>query len=137
MKNQRPVKNPEIESSSSANASDASTSSSSSPPPFGKRSKDPEDEVYLNSSHSHKRYLSEIMASSLSEVYILGQVKGVERGEEIPKTASAQPPQKQNPAHVNETVLQRPPVSAATETKRVPKLFTYTTKQYSSPCRRA
>ncbi|KAG9459584.1 hypothetical protein H6P81_004092 [Aristolochia fimbriata] len=38
--------------------------SSSSPP--GKRSRDPEDEVYLDNLHSHKRYLSEIMASSLN-----------------------------------------------------------------------
>ncbi|XP_068662432.1 uncharacterized protein [Aristolochia californica] len=37
---------------------------SSSPP--GKRSRDPEDEVYLDNLHSHKRYLSEIMASSLN-----------------------------------------------------------------------
>nr|XP_008369064.2 putative protein TPRXL isoform X2 [Malus domestica] len=57
---------PEIESSSSANASAASTSSSSSPSPSGKRSRDPEDEVYLDNFHSQKRYLSEIMASSLN-----------------------------------------------------------------------
>ncbi|KAM0989703.1 hypothetical protein EV1_013499 [Malus domestica] len=66
---------PEIESSSSANVSAASTSSSSSPSPSAKRSRDPKDEVYLDNFHFHKRYLSEIMASSLSQVYILGQVK--------------------------------------------------------------
>lgn len=34
--------------------------------PSGKRSRDPEDEVYVDNLHSHKRYLSEIMASSLN-----------------------------------------------------------------------
>lgn len=34
--------------------------------PSGKRSRDPEDELYLDNLHSHKRYLSEIMASSLN-----------------------------------------------------------------------
>ncbi|KAG7970996.1 hypothetical protein I3843_07G113300 [Carya illinoinensis] len=42
----------------------ASTSSTSSP--SGKRARDPEDEVYVDNLHSHKRYLSEIMASSLN-----------------------------------------------------------------------
>lgn len=43
-----------------------SPSPSSSSSPSGKRSRDPEDEVYLDNLHSHKRYLSEIMASSLN-----------------------------------------------------------------------
>ncbi|KAG0471808.1 hypothetical protein HPP92_016354 [Vanilla planifolia] len=34
--------------------------------PGGKRARDPEEEVYLDNFHSHKRYLSEIMASSLN-----------------------------------------------------------------------
>ncbi|KAI0510787.1 hypothetical protein KFK09_011396 [Dendrobium nobile] len=34
--------------------------------PSGKRGRDPEEEVYLDNLHSHKRYLSEIMASSLN-----------------------------------------------------------------------
>ncbi|XP_020589809.1 uncharacterized protein LOC110031105 isoform X2 [Phalaenopsis equestris] len=34
--------------------------------PGGKRGRDPEEEVYLDNFHSHKRYLSEIMASSLN-----------------------------------------------------------------------
>ncbi|XVE77554.1 hypothetical protein DITRI_Ditri13aG0072600 [Diplodiscus trichospermus] len=38
----------------------------STPSPSGKRSREPEDEVYLDNLHSHKRYLSEIMASSLN-----------------------------------------------------------------------
>ncbi|PRQ21678.1 hypothetical protein RchiOBHm_Chr7g0241891 [Rosa chinensis] len=62
----------------SSNISECSSPSSSSPSPSpstpasasasasGKRSRDPEDEVYLDNFHSHKRYLSEIMASSLN-----------------------------------------------------------------------
>ncbi|KAL0903172.1 hypothetical protein M5K25_027529 [Dendrobium thyrsiflorum] len=34
--------------------------------PGGKRGRDREEEVYLDNLHSHKRYLSEIMASSLN-----------------------------------------------------------------------
>ncbi|WVZ96547.1 hypothetical protein U9M48_042175 [Paspalum notatum var. saurae] len=40
-----------------------------SPPPSsggGKRARDPEEDVYVDNLHSHKRYLSEIMASSLN-----------------------------------------------------------------------
>ncbi|KAK9281534.1 hypothetical protein L1049_004437 [Liquidambar formosana] len=43
-----------------------SPASSASASPSGKRSRDPEDEVYVDNLHSHKRYLSEIMASSLN-----------------------------------------------------------------------
>ncbi|KAL3517389.1 hypothetical protein ACH5RR_019978 [Cinchona calisaya] len=46
--------------------SEANSSSSSSPSSSGKRNRDPEDEVYLDNLHCHKRYLSEIMASSLN-----------------------------------------------------------------------
>ncbi|PPD86874.1 hypothetical protein GOBAR_DD16185 [Gossypium barbadense] len=42
------------------------STSSSTPSPNGKRGRDPEDEVYLDNLRSHKRYLSEIMASSLN-----------------------------------------------------------------------
>ncbi|KAG5231693.1 hypothetical protein OIU76_005467 [Salix suchowensis] len=48
---------------SNSASSSASTSTST---PNGKRSRDPEDEVYLDNLNSHKRYLSEIMASSLN-----------------------------------------------------------------------
>ncbi|XVF22121.1 hypothetical protein REPUB_Repub12eG0146600 [Reevesia pubescens] len=51
---------------SSSATTTTTTSSSSTPSPSGKRSRDPEDEVYLDNLHSHKRYLSEIMASSLN-----------------------------------------------------------------------
>ncbi|KAI4374360.1 hypothetical protein MLD38_012365 [Melastoma candidum] len=40
--------------------------STSAPSASAKRSRDPEDEVYLDNLHSSKRYLSEIMASSLN-----------------------------------------------------------------------
>ncbi|XP_052195031.1 uncharacterized protein LOC127803061 [Diospyros lotus] len=43
-----------------------SSPSAASGSPSAKRSRDPEDEVYLDNFHSHKRYLSEIMASSLN-----------------------------------------------------------------------
>lgn len=46
--------------------SSSATTSTSTPSQSGKRSRDPEDEVYLDNLHSHKRYLSEIMASSLN-----------------------------------------------------------------------
>lgn len=46
--------------------SSSSAAESPSTPASGKRSRDPEDEVYLDNFHSHKRYLSEIMASSLN-----------------------------------------------------------------------
>ncbi|KAK2457101.1 hypothetical protein P8452_03984 [Trifolium repens] len=40
--------------------------SPSSSSPSGKRTRDPEEEVYVDNLRSHKRYLSEIMASSLN-----------------------------------------------------------------------
>ncbi|KAA3471430.1 homeobox protein Hox-B3-like [Gossypium australe] len=43
-----------------------SSTSTSTHSPTGKRSRDPEDEVYLDNLRSHKRFLSEIMASSLN-----------------------------------------------------------------------
>ncbi|KAM0071869.1 hypothetical protein Hdeb2414_s0001g00030151 [Helianthus debilis subsp. tardiflorus] len=58
-----------VSASASASASasvTASPSSSTVASPSGKRSRDPEDEVYVDNLHSHKRYLSEIMASSLN-----------------------------------------------------------------------
>ncbi|XP_030451843.2 uncharacterized protein LOC115673729 isoform X1 [Syzygium oleosum] len=58
--------------SNNANSASPSTSTStpSTPPATasssGKRSRDPDDEVYLDNLYSHKRYLSEMMASSLN-----------------------------------------------------------------------
>ncbi|RAL42069.1 unnamed protein product [Cuscuta campestris] len=47
-------------------ASPSSAAAMASSSPAAKRSRDPEDEVYIDNLHSHKRYLSEIMASSLN-----------------------------------------------------------------------
>ncbi|GAB2221802.1 hypothetical protein Droror1_Dr00012990 [Drosera rotundifolia] len=58
------------------------TNSSSSPYSSGKRAREPEDEVYLDNLHSHKRYLSEIMASSLN---------GLTVGDAIPDTIMDSP----------------------------------------------
>ncbi|KAJ4905472.1 3'-5' exonuclease domain-containing protein / K homology domain-containing protein [Raphanus sativus] len=44
----------------------SSSSPASSSSPSGKRTRDPEDEVYLDNLRSQKRYLSEIMACSLN-----------------------------------------------------------------------
>ncbi|KAK7269631.1 hypothetical protein RIF29_22364 [Crotalaria pallida] len=44
----------------------SSSSSTPSPSPTPKRTRDPEEEVYVDNLRSHKRYLSEIMASSLN-----------------------------------------------------------------------
>nr|XP_043621612.1 putative protein TPRXL [Erigeron canadensis] len=43
-----------------------STTTTTGASPSGKRNRDPEDEIYVDNLHSHKRYLSEIMASSLN-----------------------------------------------------------------------
>lgn len=55
-----------VESNSAPPPPPPPSSSSSTPSPSGKRARDPDDEVYLDNFHSHKRYLSEIMASSLN-----------------------------------------------------------------------
>ena len=39
---------------------ESSSATTSTPSPSGKRSRDPEDEVYLDNLRSHKRYLSEV-----------------------------------------------------------------------------
>ncbi|KAK9055852.1 hypothetical protein SSX86_026939 [Deinandra increscens subsp. villosa] len=52
--------------SASASVTASPSSSSTVASPTAKRSRDPEDEVYVDNLHSHKRYLSEIMASSLN-----------------------------------------------------------------------
>ncbi|KAH7666639.1 hypothetical protein IHE45_12G009300 [Dioscorea alata] len=45
---------------------ESGSNSSMAASPGSKRSRDPEEEVYVDNLHSHKRYLSEIMASSLN-----------------------------------------------------------------------
>lgn len=44
--------------------SGATASPSSSPAASAKRGRDPEDDVYVDNLHSHKRYLSEVWISS-------------------------------------------------------------------------
>ncbi|KAI7754908.1 hypothetical protein M8C21_006756 [Ambrosia artemisiifolia] len=61
-----PSESESLHVSASAASVTASPSSSTVASPSGKRSRDPEDEVYVDNLHSHKRYLSEIMASSLN-----------------------------------------------------------------------
>lgn len=71
----------EPNSSSSASASNSCSLSSSASPvaqpavacSSGKRSRDPEDEVYVDNLNSHKRYLSEVIYSSfnLFPMYLL------------------------------------------------------------------
>ncbi|GAB2282219.1 hypothetical protein Dimus_016769 [Dionaea muscipula] len=57
-------------------------SETNSPSSSGKRTREPEDEVYLDNLHSHKRYLSEIMACSLN---------GLTVGDSIPETIMESP----------------------------------------------
>ncbi|KAI3800908.1 hypothetical protein L1987_29008 [Smallanthus sonchifolius] len=59
-----------------------SPSSSTVASPCGKRSRDPEDEACVDNLHSHKRYLSEIMASSLN---------GLSVGDSIPENLMDSP----------------------------------------------
>ncbi|KAI4365710.1 hypothetical protein MLD38_021674 [Melastoma candidum] len=63
------MKVPEHRGTSTGGISSATTTSApSTPSASSKRSRDPEDEVYLDNLHSSKRYLSEIMASSLNGI---------------------------------------------------------------------
>lgn len=50
----------ELKQSVMVSESNSGTSSSSTSTPCGKRARDPEDEVYVDNLHSHKRYLSEV-----------------------------------------------------------------------------
>lgn len=43
--------------------SESNSATAPTPSPSGKRSRDPEDEVYVDNLHSHKRYLSEVCIS--------------------------------------------------------------------------
>ncbi|KAG8389546.1 hypothetical protein BUALT_Bualt02G0240500 [Buddleja alternifolia] len=54
------------EGNAAASSSSSPSSPSASPSRSVKRSRDPEDDVYLDNLNSQKRYLSEIMASSLN-----------------------------------------------------------------------
>ncbi|XP_010931729.1 uncharacterized protein [Elaeis guineensis] len=61
--------------------------SSAAASPNGKRGRDPEDEVYLDNFHAHKRYLSEIMASSLN---------GLSVGDSFPENLMESPARSEN-----------------------------------------
>lgn len=56
---------------SSATASTSISTSTSTPSPCVKRGRDPEDEVYIDNLHSHKRYLSEVCSSNLQKLRFL------------------------------------------------------------------
>ncbi|KAG1326207.1 homeobox protein Hox-B3 [Cocos nucifera] len=70
------------EAASSSAASTCSSSSAAAASQNGKRGRDPEDEVYLDNFHSHKRYLSEIMASSMN---------GLSVGDSLPENLMESP----------------------------------------------
>ncbi|KAK8952039.1 hypothetical protein KSP39_PZI004337 [Platanthera zijinensis] len=53
-------------SAATTTAAVSSAAASPSASLAGKRGRDPEDEIYLDNLHSHKRYLTQIMASSLN-----------------------------------------------------------------------
>ncbi|KAL0459746.1 UNVERIFIED_CONTAM: hypothetical protein Slati_0601800 [Sesamum latifolium] len=57
---------PEGNATASSSSSSPTATAAGVASPSIKRGRDPEDEVYVDNLHSHKRYLSEIMASSLN-----------------------------------------------------------------------
>ncbi|KAF5191859.1 Ubiquitin carboxyl-terminal hydrolase [Thalictrum thalictroides] len=78
---------------------------SSSSPSANKRIRDPttEDEAYLDNFHSHKRYLSEIMASSLN---------GLTVGESMPQNLQESPARSEAMSYLRDDVsLQYSPMS--------------------------
>ncbi|XP_043720366.1 uncharacterized protein LOC122667942 isoform X1 [Telopea speciosissima] len=84
--------------------------SESTSSPSGKRSRDPEDEVYLDNLHSHKRYLSEIMASSLN---------GLTVGDSLSETLMESPARSESMCYPrDELSLQYSPMSEDSEESR-------------------
>ncbi|KAJ4955747.1 hypothetical protein NE237_012530 [Protea cynaroides] len=86
--------------------------SESSSSPSGKRSRDPEDEVYQDNLHSHKRYLSEIMASSLN---------GLTVGDSLSETLMESPARSESmscPSFRDELSMQYSPMSEDSEESR-------------------
>ncbi|EYU46790.1 hypothetical protein ABFS82_04G009300 [Erythranthe guttata] len=65
----------------------AAASPSSSPSATAKRGRDPEDEVYIDNLNCHKRYLSEVMASSLN---------GLTVGDSLPENLMHSPVRSEN-----------------------------------------
>lgn len=80
-----------------------SETNSPAPSPTGKRNRDPEDEVYVDNLHCHKRYLSEMMASSLN---------GLTVGDTIHETIMDSPARSENMFYLrDEMSLQYSPMS--------------------------
>ncbi|XP_062180022.1 uncharacterized protein LOC133884579 [Phragmites australis] len=69
-------------------------------PPFsgggGKRGRDPDEDVYVDNLHSHKRYLSEIMASSLN---------GLSVGDSLPDNIMESPARSETASCVRDEIL--------------------------------
>ncbi|EXB95701.1 hypothetical protein L484_007451 [Morus notabilis] len=96
--------------SNSATASSSSSSASTTSSPGGKRSRDPEDEVYLDNLHSHKRYLSEIMASSLN---------GLTVGDPLPENLMESPARSEGMLYLRDEIsLQYSPMSEDSDDSR-------------------
>ncbi|KAF5745905.1 hypothetical protein HS088_TW06G00070 [Tripterygium wilfordii] len=88
----------------------SATISTPTPSPSGKRSRDPEDEVYLDNLHSHKRYLTEIMASSLN---------GLSVGDTLPDNLMDSPARSESMFYLsNDTPLQYSPMSEDSDDSR-------------------
>ncbi|KAI9082633.1 hypothetical protein K1719_035502 [Acacia pycnantha] len=84
--------------------------SSSTPSPGSKRARDPEEEVYLDNFHSQKRYLSEIMASSLN---------GLTVGDSLPDNLLESPARSDSMLSVrDEMSLQYSPMSEDSDESR-------------------
>ncbi|XP_075093995.1 uncharacterized protein LOC107798459 [Nicotiana tabacum] len=108
-------------SPSSAPATAAASSATSSP--CGKRNRDPEDEVYLDNLHSHKRYLSEIMASSLN---------GLTVGDSLPDNIVDSPSRSENMLYIrDEMSFQYSPMSEDSDDSRCYEPLTITSSPQS------
>ncbi|KAF9619967.1 hypothetical protein IFM89_010583 [Coptis chinensis] len=84
--------------------------SSSPASPNCKRTRDPEDEAYLDNFHSHKRYLSEIMASSLN---------GLSVGESMPENLIESPVRSETMSYLRDDFsLQYSPMSEDSDDAR-------------------
>lgn len=92
-----------IHVSISASVTVSPSSSTTVASPSGKRTRDPEDEVYVDNLHSHKRYLSEIMASSLN---------GLSVGDPLPENLMDSPARSESMFYLrDELPLQYSPMS--------------------------
>ncbi|KAK4766002.1 hypothetical protein SAY87_007644 [Trapa incisa] len=95
---------------SSNTSATSSPSPSTAASPCGKRGRDPEDEVYVDNLHSHKRYLSEIMASSLN---------GLSVGDTLPENLMESPARSENMFYVRDDMsLQYSPMSEDSDDSR-------------------